>query len=156
MGCRVLVPLDGSALAEVALAAVEVLARAGSLELVLLRVVPPLGPLVAEGRVVMTADDAVALHRREAIDYLAKIAAVPQQDGLRTRTRVAIGDPAEVIRAEAARQEASVIVMATHGRTGLPRLLFGSVAAAVVKASPVPVLTVHQAPARDICQPKGA
>jgi nucleotide-binding universal stress UspA family protein len=61
---------------------------------------------------------------------------------------VAIGDPAEAILAETRETETAAIVMATHGRGPLPRILFGSVTAAVVKASPVPVLTVHPSAAR--------
>jgi len=143
MSASVLVPLDGSPLAEEALAAVEPLTRSADLELQLLRVVPPARAVVAEGRVIMAADELTALHRREAVEYLETQAAALRRRGFRLEARVAVGDPAATILAEAVASGATVIVMATHGRAGLPRVLFGSVTAAVVRASPIPVLTVH-------------
>lgn len=56
---------------------------------------------------------------------------------------VIVGHPAEVILEYAVEKEIDLIVMGTHGRRGLDRILFGSVADHVVKQSPVPVLTVN-------------
>jgi universal stress protein A len=55
------------------------------------------------------------------------------------------GDPADEILSEARRQHCDLIVMATHGRSGLGRLLLGSVAEAVLRRSPCPVLTIKPA-----------
>lgn len=57
--------------------------------------------------------------------------------------RVVSGDPAEEIIKSADAEKADLIVMGTHGRTGLEYHLFGSVAAKVVRLSPVPVLTIN-------------
>ncbi|HVJ92783.1 MAG TPA: universal stress protein [Labilithrix sp.] len=58
------------------------------------------------------------------------------------------GDPREVILTIAENAGANLIVMGTHGRTGIARALIGSVAENVVRESTIPVLTVHAAPTR--------
>jgi len=58
--------------------------------------------------------------------------------------KLMIGDPAEAIVELAGKDHVDFIVMSTHGRTGLTRLLMGSVAEAVVRRAPCPVLTVKQ------------
>lgn len=63
--------------------------------------------------------------------------------GLRARRKVLVGVPAEVIVAEARTEEADLIVMGTHGRTGLSHVLLGSVAEAVIRRAPCPVLAVQ-------------
>lgn len=70
--------------------------------------------------------------RREALEGLA----------LRARRKVVVGVPAEVIAAEAQAEQADLIVMGTHGRTGLSHVLVGSVAEAVIRKAPCPVLAV--------------
>jgi universal stress protein A len=65
------------------------------------------------------------------------------ESGLRCRTAVLDGAPAEAICAEAKHVGADLVVMATSGRTGLPHLLLGSVAEAVVRRSVCPVLTIR-------------
>ena len=123
MFTRVVIPLDGSELAEQALApACHIAERFGS-ELLLLRVVTPERPLV-----------------EEAEAYLSGLA-LPVL-GLSIRTRVLCGAPPELIIAAAAECGADLIVMSTHGRAGLLRLLYGSVTEAVLRGSPVPVLVV--------------
>lgn len=70
--------------------------------------------------------------RQQALEALA----------LRARRKVVVGVPAEVIVAEAEAEQADLIVMGTHGRTGLPHVLVGSVAEAVIRKAPCPVLAV--------------
>ncbi len=60
----------------------------------------------------------------------------------RAESVLVCGEPAQEIVAAAARGGVDLIVMGTHGRRGLPRVLLGSVAEKVVRLSPVPVLTV--------------
>lgn len=59
------------------------------------------------------------------------------------KTRVAIGDPAEEILGHVASEKIELVIMGTHGRKGLERVIFGSVAERVIKTSPVPVLSVN-------------
>lgn len=63
--------------------------------------------------------------------------------GLRARSKVVVGLPTEAIVAEAKSEQADLIVMGTRGRTGLPHVLFGSVAEAVIRKAPCPVLAVQ-------------
>ncbi len=62
--------------------------------------------------------------------------------GVEVRSEVVVGYAAEEIVALATAEEADLIVMGTHGRTGIDRVLFGSVAEKIVKTSPMPVLTI--------------
>ena len=63
--------------------------------------------------------------------------------------RVLTGDPATTIVSQVGETGADLIVMGTHGRTGLQRLLFGSVTEAVIRQAPVPVIAVHQSTPAD-------
>ena len=63
--------------------------------------------------------------------------------GLKASGKVVSGDAADAIVTMAEDEKADIIIMATHGRQGLNRLLFGSVAEKVVKSSPVPVMTIR-------------
>ncbi|MBO4312414.1 MAG: universal stress protein [Desulfovibrionaceae bacterium] len=63
--------------------------------------------------------------------------------GVDVRDEIAVGDVAEEILALADREKADVIVMGTRGRKGLNAVLFGSVAAKVVKKAECPVMTIH-------------
>ena len=67
--------------------------------------------------------------------------------GVRVRGRLECGDAARAILRVAGDDAFDLIVMGTHGRTGMAHLLFGSVAEQVVRAAPCPVMTVRQTPA---------
>jgi nucleotide-binding universal stress UspA family protein len=119
---NVLVPLDGSELAERALPALELLHRAGAERVWLVRVLDQ-------------QDD-----EADASEYLATLASRLRGGGVVVETIVARGEPAEAILTQARQVQADVLVMATHGRSGLGRMLYGSVAGSVLERTPVPVL----------------
>jgi len=135
---RILVPLDGSVLAEAALDAAADFARAASSTIVLLR--------AAEAHVFPGADptDAQVRAVSEAEDYLARAAERLRQHGVKeVQTSVWYGAPAESI-AEAARvRQADLIVMSSHGRGGLGRLILGSVAESVLRSTDTPILLIR-------------
>jgi nucleotide-binding universal stress UspA family protein len=80
----------------------------------------------------------------DAKTYLSEVQRRLSKKGLRVRTRVALGGPpAEEILAAAQATSADLIAMATRGRSGRGRALFGSVAESVLRASPVPVLLIR-------------
>lgn len=140
---HILVPLDGSPLAEVALSHALVLARACGAEVTLLNSVSPLDEvMVSEGEPVFLADLWKA--RQEAAQtYLESVAQRPEWRELKT-TRVVETRPAADAIIDHARQHAvDVIVMATHGRSGLRRWVFGSVAEKVLRGADRPVLMVR-------------
>ena len=123
----ILVPLDGSSLAERALPYAAALARAADARIVLERVAPP------------AAGDAEG----EARDYLNGVAARLGEPGLSVEIVVAAGEAVAEI-AEAARdRSADLLVMATHGRGGLGRWVYGSVAEALLARLPLPILLVR-------------
>lgn len=130
---RILVPLDGSRRAEGALAPLDWLGREAG-EILLTRACPlrPVG--AGEATILLPVD------REEARDYLERTAAGLRAQGRRVRILLREGEAAAAILDAAAEEEASLIVLSTHGRTGLPRFIFGSVAEKVLRASPVPVL----------------
>lgn len=130
---RIIVPLDGSPLAEQALETARYLAQTLQGSLVLAHVVesPPV-PGVAE------AD------REDAERYLAAVAQAIAADGaVPVATRVLLGPVAETLLALAREEPRTMIVMSSHGRSGVGRLLFGSVSDRVIRAATVPVLIVR-------------
>jgi nucleotide-binding universal stress UspA family protein len=80
----------------------------------------------------------------QARERLRHVTGVAIRGHFQTRAHALLGMPAPAIVAYAAATGASLIVMGTHGRTGLAHLLMGSVAEHVVRTSPCPVLTVRQ------------
>lgn len=144
---RVLVPLDGSRLAEGILPFILQIASPLDLEVVLIYVVRSIASQAIEGTRHFTIDD-VAARLREAREYLAPVAANLRAGGVRGTADVRHGEPVAEIVAAARETEAGLIAMTTHGRSGFGRLLFGSVAEAVLRQAELPVLmmrlTEHQ------------
>lgn len=142
---RVLVPLDGSELAEAILPFAERVAGPGDAEVLLLRVVEPLSAaeVLAAGGV--GGMDALLSREAEARRYLTAVARRLGDKGIRVRTEVRLGAPAAEIASAAAAWGADLVAMTTHGRSGLGRALFGSVAQAVLGAASVPVLMIRMA-----------
>lgn len=153
---RVLIPLDGSELAEGILPYMEELARRFDSELILLQAVTSAMAPLAGGTVpgvvssptgakisAEAAQEAVRAEMRAAQDYLASIGQRLQGKQIRARVEIVEGSPGAVILETAAKSDVSLIAMSTHGRGGLGRLVFGSVADEVVRSSRVPVFLVR-------------
>lgn len=137
---RVLVPLDGSELAEAILPFMEQVAGPLDVEVVLLHVIEPpsAGEVIASAGVV--SPDVWRMKELEAKQYLAGVEQRLGGKGLRVQRRLQLGRAADEIIAMATALGADLIAMTTHGHSGIARLLFGSVAEAVLRASSVPVL----------------
>ena len=140
---RALVPLDGSIVAEGIIPFVLEIAGPLDMEVVLLRVLLPIRPSVIEGTRYVELEDAEK-RRAEAEEYLTSIAVELRAKGVKTTTMVRRGEPDGEILAGAREAGADLIAMTTHGRSGLGRLLFGSVAEAVLRQSEVPVFLMRQ------------
>ncbi len=139
---KILVCLDGSSLAEQILPyATEVALGCGS-RIVLLEVtLPPsaaIEPLTGYYRA--TPLEKILRQEQEARAYLKRIAQRPRKKGLKVSMLTASGDPGKTILNVANETNADLIVLSTHGRSGLRRLVFGSVADFVLKNSELPVL----------------
>jgi nucleotide-binding universal stress UspA family protein len=135
---KILVPLDGSALAESAIGKALELAGPES-TLMLLR--------AAEAHTLPGADptEAQAEIVREAEDYLTAVATRLREQGNRIETSVWYGPAASAIVEAARLRMADLIVMSTHGRSGLGRLILGSVAESVLRGTTTPILLLRAA-----------
>jgi len=150
---RVLVALDGSTSSEAMLRFVLEIAAPLDMTVLLLRVVEPLTPGMAPDVYMGPLED-VEGRRRDAEEYLAPIAAALRARGVDTAWTVRRGRPEDEILAAAEESAVDMIAMATHGRTGVGRLLFGSVAEAVLRRAAVPVFLMRQPEA--VAAPAGA
>jgi nucleotide-binding universal stress UspA family protein len=143
---RLLAPLDDSPEARTALPYARALAGPGT-EIILLTVIPASNEVTGvSGEVLVPADETSSVAVDQARAALEKIAQGLRNAGQAVQTEVALGDPAERILAAANALGATMIVMATHDRSGLGRLLHGSVADRVAHDATVPTMVVHAAP----------
>jgi nucleotide-binding universal stress UspA family protein len=145
---KILVPLDGSDLAEAILSHVCTLAKQFDAEIVLLRV--PLYPMLdypmSDATLIMSVYDSL---QSEVQDYLLRTAGRLTQDGFKVTTAMRNGPVADTIVEYANEIHADLIALSTHGRGGFSRWLIGSVADKVVRSASVPVLLL-----RPSAQPK--
>jgi nucleotide-binding universal stress UspA family protein len=140
---RVLVPLDGSPLAEGILPFILQIAGPLDLEVILVRVMQTIMPPQAtEGTRHFMVDD-VAARLKEARVYLASVAADLRERGVRVTTDARHGEPVTELGAAARETGADLIAMTTHSRSGFGRLLLGSVAEAVLRQAEIPVLMMR-------------
>jgi nucleotide-binding universal stress UspA family protein len=139
MYSTVVVPLDGSALAERALPYATQLVRHGGARLVLVRAalahtVPGVDPTDAQ----LAATECAERELETTAERL-------RDQGLSVETHVYYGEAAWAITDVAERQSAELLVMSTHGRGGLGRWVYGSVAQQVLRKATVPILLVSAA-----------
>ena len=143
---HVLVPLDGSPLAEQVLAPALALGAPGETRYTLLRVTaaPPSAMPVDETFTTTDEQAAMRTARAEAEAYLARIAERLRGAGHRVETTtVADHDPARAILRAARTLDASLVAVSTHGRGGIARLRLGSVADKLVRGGSRPTLVLH-------------
>ncbi len=139
---KILVPLDGSTLAEAALPRAIELAQGSGEKLLLIRAaeahtLPGVDPTEAQMRVV-----------NEAEEYLAQVSNRLRTQGVKNvETSVWYGPAAYAIVEAARLQKADLIAMTTHGRSGLGRLILGSVAESVLRGTTTPILLIRLAEA---------
>lgn len=138
---KILVPLDGSELSISILDHVIAIASDCRVpEVVLMRVREPLDPTVIEtldAKIAVELDEA---YREDAASYLEKIAGTLKKKGINAKIEVLAGNPAEEIIKYIQSRGVDLVIMSTHGRSGISRWVFGSVADKIIRNSPVPVL----------------
>jgi nucleotide-binding universal stress UspA family protein len=138
---NVLVPLDGSDLAECALPHVKKMAKAGFIkEISLLTVIDIHPSALLEG-----ADTTAVYHAQmtNSREYMNKVQAQFRAEGIEAKSVILQGPAAQVIADYANEKKMELIVIATHGYSGMKRLMFGSVAFRVLHDSHVPVLLIR-------------
>ena len=144
---KILVPLDGSDLAECVLPHVESIAKGcGVQDVVLLRVVEPfttstgaLGPTFTE----QDRQNIDSQNRADAEKYLSQLVNHVKYGGVKIRREVIVGRAAESVADYASKNGVDLIIIATHGRSGISRWVWGSVADRVLRSACVPVLMVR-------------
>ena len=142
---KILVPLDGSKTSEAILPSVEKLATALKTMICLLRVVhmdTVLSSLSTAAYDITKADlETTAI--RDAEEYLRGIEERLKANGLKVESHVRVGDEAEEILEFCSQKSISFIAMSTHGRTGVERLLVGTVTGKVIRQAGKPVFLVR-------------
>jgi nucleotide-binding universal stress UspA family protein len=138
---RIVVPLDGSPLAEQALTHATALAERFEAEIILLKVLEPLPEATLTSPA--SVQRAEQLSAQLARDYLEKVADQIREEGIAVKVALLQGKPyAEIVRFSA-KPEVDMIVMSTRGHSGWSRWLLGSVADRVVRGATIPVLLVQ-------------
>jgi nucleotide-binding universal stress UspA family protein len=142
---RILVPLDGSDMAEQVLPYVRLFAQGTGTRIELLSVIEPFPEYFAKRGPAKTADRVMATIRLEVSQYLENVATPLRMEGLSVSSTVQEGYPASVIVAWAREQQATetLVAMATHGRSGISRWTMGSVTEKVLLATDTPLLVVR-------------
>ena len=150
---KIVVPLDGSKLTECVLPHVEKLAKDCSTKEVILvtvterivgstrvaQYIQPAGPLPPP-EPVLKIPVAIGKKQRQGQRYLNRIAKGLQKEGIKIRTEVLLGNPAEEIASFTEHNDADLIIMASQGRSGPSRWAYGSVTDKVFRGSCMPVL----------------
>ena len=136
---HILIPLDQSEVAEGALVHAESLAKCMDARLTLIAILP------LDPEAISSAEAARALEARrvEFREYLGTRCARMEEEGLKCHPSVREGDVGEEIAKYAESHDVDLILMATHGRTGLARWVYGSVVERVLTQTKIPVLIVH-------------
>ena len=144
MSRRILHPTDFSTASAAAFAKAVEMAKAGRGELLLVHVMNPVMPVPGDGYISPKVYDEIAASTKAwGQKQLAKRLAKAKAAGVRARGFLLEGVPHEQIVRIAKSRRADLVVMGTHGRSGLAKLFLGSVAGRVVAAAPCPVLTVR-------------
>jgi nucleotide-binding universal stress UspA family protein len=146
---KILVPLDGSELSSSVLPFALELAKPLEATIVLFHTV--IEPLITYPGIEVMSSDSSPLEEMQAgaRKFLASAASELADKGVKTDTVVTIGNATDGIAWAAEREGAGLIVMSTHGRSGIGRIVLGSVADAVVRRTSLPVVLVRPPASRD-------
>lgn len=139
----ILVPLDGSKRAETILDHVFDVAERYRAKVILLGVIEPPGAIVAPDSIHIPSQEMIEEHQREVEGYLAEKQAQFQEKGINAVVRIIYGRVVDEIINTADQEHADLIAMTSHGRTGMARVFYGSVAAGVLHRIDRPLLLVR-------------
>ena len=144
---KMLVPLDGSSFSEICLEQAKAIAKGCSVpEVILFKVVEPVPGYAGVGEDWQAESEKRA--REWTKSYLASVAEQLKKEGIEARTAMAEGNAAEEILEYANKNKVDLIVMSTHGSSGVVRWVLGSVADRVLRHAHCPVLVVSPHGAR--------
>ncbi|MEE8318091.1 MAG: universal stress protein [Dehalococcoidales bacterium] len=144
---KIMVPLDGSELAECVLPHVETLVKGGGVqEVIFVRVSPPFELIPVRGDPWFNDEQIAQIDARTkkvAEDYLDELVSRIDYDKVNVKAEVLTGKIADNLADYAVKNEVDIIVIATHGRSGMSRWVMGGVSDRIIRSSCVPVLTVR-------------
>ena len=144
---RILVPLDGSELAECVLPHVETITKGcGSREVIFIRAVEPFQRPSGFSEVTFSEEDLKRINTESinlAKTYLDQIVNRVKHDNVNVKSEVLTGKAGESIAEYATKNEVDLTIIATHGRSGISRWVWGSVADRLLRSACVPVLMVR-------------
>ncbi len=141
---RILHPTDFSSASRAAFAKALQMAKTNRARLFVVHVLTPVVPVVGDGYIAPAAYEQLeASTRAWAKKKMGRLLAQAKRAGVRAQSFLMEGVPHEAILKAARARRADLIVMGTHGRTGLAKLFLGSVSARVAASAKVPVMTVR-------------
>ena len=141
---KILVPLDGSPEAECVIPHLETIAKTGVEDIELISVVEPI-EIPTRGRIALSEDDLKQITlelKSETHKYLDQVAKRLTRAGIKVHPIILTGKPAESLIHYIDSNDIDLVIMATHGRSGITRLFWGSIAEKVLRSVNVPVLLV--------------
>ena len=142
---KIMVPLDGSKLAECVLPHVEAIAQLSKVSVQLVHVIEPL-ELPTRGGIALSIDDLkqIELHtKNDAESYLRGIVERLKLAGIKAHSKLLTGKAADSLVDYVHKSNFDLLIMATHGRSGISRWIWGSVAEKILHSSSIPVLLVR-------------
>ena len=140
----ILVPLDGSARAEKILPYVEGIITGRAAKVILLQVVEPIAPVVTPSEMIPYYDtDLLDTIKQEAVAYVTAKQADLQKKGIEAEALVMQGPIVRTILDVAEQKKADLIALASHGRSGVARVFYGSVAAGILQNTDYPLLLIR-------------
>jgi nucleotide-binding universal stress UspA family protein len=151
---RILVPLDGSSVAECVIPHVKAIAKSTDTEVELLGVAEPVD-IPTRGNIALSADDIKQIDsdtKKDLHNYLDTIRKQLVSSRIKVRSTVLSGKAADSLISYAENNDVDLIIMATHGRSGINRWFWGSVAEKVLRAVKIPVLLVKTIACEDNAQ----
>ena len=143
---RILVPLDGSPMAEQVLPYVSALGKAFGSSVTLYRAFDPVDEALSDPEHGVYIDRLASAFRNTALDYLGRVKSSMTELGDSVTTSAHEGDAASLIVNEAANDPNTLIAMSTHGRSGITRWVLGSVADKVLRAAGNSLMIIRARP----------
>jgi len=141
---KIMVPLDGSQVAECVIPHIETISGKSATRVELVTVVEPLD-IPTRGQIAISDDEIKQIDnegKNEATKYLKQVSSRLTKAGVNTDTVILSGKPADSLVSYAVNNGVDLIIMATHGRSGISKIFWGSVAEKILRATDIPVLLI--------------
>ncbi len=144
---KIMVPLDGSQIAECVIPHIETIAKKSSAKVELVTVIEPL-EIPTRGQIAISDDEIKRIDaegKKQANKYLDLVSERLTKAGVKNDTVILSGKAADRLTRYAVNNDIDLIIMATHGRSGISKLFWGSVAEKILRATEIPVLLIKTA-----------